>query len=61
MKENEGITCTEEGADWVGAPGTLNFSGLQGSLTDGSVFDSSHDRGVPFDFTLGKGMVIKGT
>jgi hypothetical protein len=31
-----------------------------GTLTDGSVFDSSKKHGQPFSFTIGKGMVIKG-
>lgn len=31
-----------------------------GTLTNGTVFDSSIPRGEPFQFTLGAGMVIKG-
>lgn len=31
-----------------------------GTLEDGSQFDSSHDRGTPFGFSLGRGQVIAG-
>ncbi|XP_047308571.1 peptidyl-prolyl cis-trans isomerase FKBP15-1-like [Impatiens glandulifera] len=32
----------------------------RGKLTDGTVFDSSFERGDPFEFKLGGGQVIKG-
>ncbi len=32
----------------------------KGTLLDGTVFDSSYERGAPFDFDLGAGQVIAG-
>lgn len=41
----------------VGKTITVNYSG---TLTNGTKFDSSYDRGTPFSFTLGEGRVIEG-
>ena len=65
----ENVVKTDSGLKYVviakgdGAqPQTGNrvFVHYVGTLEDGTKFDSSRDRGRPFDFTVGQGQVIKG-
>lgn len=42
------------------ARGALCQAHYEGFLDDGTKFDSSHDRGKPFQFVFGTGRVIKG-
>ncbi len=50
----------QPGAGDVAASGQMVRVHYTGTLTDGSKFDSSVDRGTPFEFRLGAGMVIQG-
>ena len=53
-------TETLAGTGPLCAAGSAVSAHYHGTLADGSVFDSSVDRGQPLDFTVGVGQVIKG-
>ncbi len=50
----------EKGSGPQPQPGEVVSVNYTGWLSDGSKFDSSYDRGEPFQFALGQGMVIPG-
>lgn len=54
------ITVLQEGSGEIIENGSVAVMHYTGTLDDGTVFDSSIPRGVPFEFTLGAGQVIAG-
>jgi FKBP-type peptidyl-prolyl cis-trans isomerase len=54
------IQQIREGTGAEAHPGSRVSVHYVGTLTDGKQFDSSRDRGKPFEFQLGAGQVIKG-
>lgn len=54
------ITDIHIGEGREAVKGALLFVHYTGFLDDGSQFDSTHDRGKPFQFVIGTGRVIKG-
>lgn len=54
------LEITSEGEGTLCPKGARVLVHYTGKLTDGTEFDSSHDRGKPLDFTVGVGQVIRG-
>jgi peptidylprolyl isomerase len=54
------LIAIEDGSGAMATRGQVVYVHYTGYLTDGTKFDSSVDRGQPFDFPLGMGRVIPG-
>ena len=54
------VETIQQGEGEVAAAGQQVSVHYEGKLVDGTVFDASRPRGQAFNFTLGKGQVIKG-
>ncbi|NDF13845.1 FKBP-type peptidyl-prolyl cis-trans isomerase [bacterium] len=54
------ITDLHTGTGKEASKGALLIAHYEGTLQDGSVFDSSHSRGRPIEFVVGTGRVIQG-
>jgi peptidylprolyl isomerase len=54
------VTDIVLGEGKVAVKGALIKTHYTGLLEDGTKFDSSHDRGTPFECVIGTGRVIKG-
>ena len=55
-----GITTIQQGDGQEAQVGDTVSVHYEGTLSDGTKFDSSYDRGQPFEFTLGENYVIEG-
>lgn len=54
------IETIQQGQGPQAVNGNILVLNYEGTLSDGTKFDSSYDRGTPFEFQLGSGMVIQG-
>ncbi|PBP38926.1 FKBP-type peptidylprolyl isomerase [Pseudomonas syringae] len=60
MSKELQITDLHLGEGKAAVKGALITTHYTGTLEDGTVFDSSHERGKPFQCVIGTGRVIKG-